>query len=329
VTTGLDSPLDLVPHRETPSTGTVSCARCGKPTWDGVLRVLDEEGVDGHLKAQRRSLALNPGQSLCNDCWAREWKAIGHTYVETLKTEERGSCRLNGLAPFDEPQHKTRPDPIEPKRQDEFVCATCTQVRPKHQRQDDGRCVDCIDATVLPAWRDLAKYPEPPRYWWHCRECREFELQNRLAQMRAKTTWTTPEMDAFDKALPVLARLFARIGRPALYAWSRFAENWTTSCRVCGDARRGRPWVKSEGAHRDCRNEQRRRQRRNRHVAIKPSSGHVTYGPVVHIWDNGRNSNEPSVRADNSSAPATIFVSPRTEIRAKHPAREAYVAHHG
>jgi hypothetical protein len=314
VTTGRDSPLELVPNHETPTTGIVSCAWCGKPTWDGVLRGLGDDGeietvipVDGRLRAQRRSRALNPGEALCNRCWSHEWSVIGETYVETLRTEDRDSCRLNGLAPFDDVQRKAHQMQLEPRQSDEFMCTTCTQLRPIHQRHDGDRCVDCIGAT-LPVWRDLPKYPAPPRHWWHCRQCREHQLLPQLAQIVNKRDWSVNEMDAFDKALPVLDALFMGLAWPWRGVWQSFADEWMTPCQYCPRTRRGEQWTQREGAHRSCWNDLKRRQRRNHYVAIKSWSEGSNNSHVVHIWDNRIAGEEPSVAAVNGSAGAPLSV---------------------
>jgi hypothetical protein len=290
----------------------VSCSHCGKPAWVPFHRVVDDEGEFEEdfleseiLDRQRRPLTLSPEGPLCKRCWNHEWYVTGQTYVETLKTKDRGPCRTEGLAPFNDPTaeetDESKPPPAKFK---EFMCRICLQMRPKHQRpnDDDNRCVDCDDGGPLPDWQELSKCPEPPRRWWHCEWCRSAHLAALICELE----FTGLESNRFYQVGRLVS--VTRLPKRARQHWADLQWQWSALCPLCGLERRNEAWVLREHAHRKCRNEQLRRQSRNRYVAIKSRSEPTYPKPVVQLWDNGIEGREPSVRAVNGSAPVPVFV---------------------
>src|ERR1039458_7292675 len=183
------------------------CARCGE--------VFDEDD-------RRRALALGIDKPVHPRCWAPEWNDIAETYVATFATEDRGSFRIEDVVPFDDPNdaesHKW-------------------PTRLQHGWTfDDRRWWEGI-AHDLAGWLAIEcrhAVADPPRYhdthpWWHCRHCLEQELLRWWDQVKNKTTWTLPEMDAMDLAFPIFGRLFRSPERPGREEWFEFARKWTRS----------------------------------------------------------------------------------------------------
>ena len=116
---------------------------------------------------RRQPLAVAPGAALCSRCWSDRWYEEASTFASTFAREARpqpvriAAHQLHRELPeiygdliegwpvdamWDDPCADETVESLPPPRQlSEFVCVICMQIRPRNQRHDGDRCVDCYD----------------------------------------------------------------------------------------------------------------------------------------------------------------------------------------